>query len=83
MTAADKLFESLKTSDRLMKLSAVLRPAQMMLAMQVVTAAMANKPAPEQTVRSLLRSFDAGQVEQLRAVLTSEQFAMLGEAINE
>jgi hypothetical protein len=83
MTSADKLFDSLKASDKLMQLSTVLRPAQMMFAMQIVTAAMGNKPAPEQAVRALLRSFDDDQLERLRGVLTKEQSHLLAEAVNE
>lgn len=83
MEASEKLFDSLKSSDKLMQLSGVLRPAQMMFAMQIVTAAMGNKPAPEQAVRALLRSFDEQQVKQLSGVLTVEQVSLLKDAIKE
>jgi hypothetical protein len=83
-TNAEKLFQSIaKDYARISSLQKVLRPAQMMTVMAIVTSVMSNKPAPKEQVAALFRSVDGPQLEQFKRALNEEQYSFLVAAMKD
>lgn len=83
-TNAEKLFQSIsKDYSRIASLQKVLKAAQMMTVMGIVTSVMSNKPAPKEQVAALLRSVDEEQLKQFKSALSNEQYSFLVAAMKD
>lgn len=81
---ADKLFQALaKDFSRVQSMQKVLKVTQMMPVMGIVTAIMANKPAPKDKVSMLLRSIDEKQLAEFKASLDPAHYELLVAAMKD